>query len=128
MFKIKLKQPGPVKLNKVQHVSAIFLGEFNVSLNKSEQTDILSLLGNPRDVLSQVAGGSGGEPRRHVKESLLNNRRSFVLVYDTIPLNSERKILPLSCDQASFVEDFAINPGGPCFPPLSAVLVLQNTT
>jgi len=94
-----MKQQGPVKLKKTQHVMGMFIGNLNIA-DKEEYIGALKVLGNPRDIL-----------RNH--ETTSKMRRNFIFVYDSMPLDPGRKICGLQSVVCEELPDFCGESGQP---------------
>uniref|UniRef100_A0A6B2KW11 Protein kinase domain-containing protein n=1 Tax=Arcella intermedia TaxID=1963864 RepID=A0A6B2KW11_9EUKA len=104
VFRLKLKQTGPVKLKKAPNVVAVLVGE----VGRTVHAELLhNLLGNARDLMGQEVG---------------TFRKGFLFVYDSIPLDPERRLCRVECDECGLVE--LLDGEKDWEPALSAVLKL----
>jgi len=96
IFRIHLKQQGPIKLKKTSQVMAIFIGEMG---KPQDSATLRNLLGNPRDLFHAKSSSSKNGNHRSTEM-----RRNFVYVYDTVPLDATNPIDPLECEECNLVE------------------------
>eukprot|EP01125_Pyxidicula_operculata_P004046 TRINITY_DN1574_c0_g1_i2.p1 TRINITY_DN1574_c0_g1~~TRINITY_DN1574_c0_g1_i2.p1 ORF type:complete len:493 (-),score=102.94 TRINITY_DN1574_c0_g1_i2:360-1838(-) len=97
VFRIQLKQQGPVKLKKTPKVNAMLIGELNYDFKPNELDEVCRILGNPRDTLSDALDPS-------------ETRSGFIFVYENLPLDPGRKINGFNCRSHDYLDFRSIFP------------------